>query len=372
MKALLRKILFKLYYLVYRIYIPVLFSSAQKRGQLKHLSAEELRVWKNAMLNMLHEYSRAAYNYRMHHIIKAFACSKFEIIRKTDAPDSRSPIVILCVKNDLARLKMLVRHYRAAGVEKFAILDNNSTDGTFEWMTEQPDIDVYRTTEKYQTAVKEGWINRLVSYYGLNRWYIPTDSDELAVWIGMEKHDVRELVAYAERNGFQRLKALTLDTYTDKELFSKSDDIRRDYRFVDSDSYFEKEVRAGTHTIRQFFGGPRNRLMGITVPLSKYPLSYFSDGTISVSAHFLYPHELNNDVPCCLGILHYKFIDKDLQEFRKRAASNSGFSSNGLHYKKMLDYLGDGEKVSFMYDGTVEFLDSSALKKIDFIREIVF
>ena len=324
------------------------------------------------MVEMLREYSRATYNYRMHHIIKAFALAKFDIIRKGEAPDSHNPIVVLCVKNDLKRLQMLVEHYKTVGVEKIAVLDNNSSDGTFEWIVEQQDIDVYRTTEKYKTAVKEGWINRLVSYYGFDRWYIPTDSDELVVWIGMEKHDVSELVSYAEKHGYKRLKALTLDTYTDKELFALSDDIRKDYRFVDSNTYFTQEVRAGTHTIQQFFGGPRYRLMDITVPLSKYPLVYFEKGTISVSAHFLFPHELNNEVPCLLGILHYKFIDKDFQEFKRRAASNSGFSSKGLHYKKMIDYIDKNESLSFIYDGTVEYKDSNDLSKVDYIEEIAF
>ena len=368
-----RKIMFKFYDLAYSTYIPSIFSFAWKFGELKHLSREDYIVWRRAMLDMLHEYSKAAYNYRSHQIIKAFALSKFEIIRQTPAPaDRRSPIVVLCVKNDLKRLRMLVSHYRALGVEKFAFLDNNSDDGTYEWMLEQDDIDVYRTVEKYQTAVKEGWINRLVSYYGFDRWYIPTDSDELMTWIGMEEHDIRDLTAYAEKHGFKRLKALTLDTYTDKELFSGSDDIRSEYRYIDTDSYFTKDIRAGTHTIRQFFGGPRYRLMDITVPLSKYPLCYFEKGTVSDSAHFLYPHDLNNNVPCCLGILHFKFIDKDLQEFRKRAAAGSGFSSGGLHYKKMVDYLDNNDASSFLYDGTAEFTDSGALKKISFIEEILF
>ncbi len=368
----IRKVLFLCYYLMYRIYIPILLNRAWKGGQLKHLSREDLLVWQDAMLKMLREYSRAAYNYRMHHIIKAFACSEFEIVRKTEAPERRSPIVVLCVKNDLKRIRMLVEHYRVLGVEKFAFMDNGSDDGTCEWLLEQPDVDLYRCFEHYRTAVKEGWINRLVSYYGLDRWYIVTDSDELVVYRGMEEHGIRELVSYAEKKGAVRLKALTLDTYPRDELFSSSDDIRSDYRFIDSDSYFEQDVRAGTHTIGQFFGGPRYRLMGITVPLSKYPLCYFEKGTVSISAHFLFPHELNNGVPCCLGILHYKFIDKDLLEFRKRAASDSGFSSNGLHYRKMIDFLENEKNVSFMYEGTVEFSDSGALKGIRCIEEIAF
>lgn len=81
---------------------------------------------------------------------------------------------------------MLAGRYRRLGVKGFAFLDNGSDDGTFEWLPEQEDTDLYRCFEKYRTAVEEGWINRTASYYGFDSRLILTDSDELVVYEGME------------------------------------------------------------------------------------------------------------------------------------------------------------------------------------------
>lgn len=372
MKKVMRKVFFKLYYYTSCVYIPVLFLYAWKFGQLRHLTFADCRTWYKAMLKMLGEYSKKSYNYRIHQVLHAFALSEFEIVRRTAPTAPDSPIVMLAVKNDLARLKMMVEHYRSVGVEKFAFLDNNSTDGTFEWMKEQKDIDVYRTTERYQTAVKEGWMNRLVSYYGFDRWYIITDSDELAVWIGMEDHKIQELTAYARKHGFTRYKGLTLDTYANEQAFAKTEDIRADYCYIDSDSYFETDKRVGETMLPVFTGGPRQRLMGSEIPLSKYPLTYFSRGTVCPNAHYFFPHNEGLSPCCYLGILHYKFIDRDLEEYKRRAQKDSGFSKGGLHYRKYVDFIEKNQSASFMYEGSVKFTDSSVLRKVQFIKECSF
>lgn len=372
MRKLKRAIFFRLYYAASCVYIPVMFFFAWRFGELRHLNGTDLRVWLKSMLKMLRSYSRAGYNFRMHEILHAFALDKFEKVRQRPFEDKGSPIVTLCVKNDIDRIKMLVSHYRAAGVERFAILDNDSTDGTFGWLKEQDDVDLYRTRVKYRTAVKEGWINRLVSYYGFDRWYVITDSDELMLWAGMEQHDIRELIKYGESHGIRRFKGLTLDMYPDRELFSGSDDIRSDYRYADSDSYYIRDSRAGGDTIRQYYGGPRYRMMEITVPLSKYPLCYFEKGTVSSSAHFFYPHITNEPDECFIGIMHFKFIDKDLKECQRRAQKDSGFSSNGLHYRKLMEYMQEKKDVSFMYEGTIDLSDTKNLSKVRYIRPIDF
>ena len=267
---------------------------------------------------------------------------------------------------------MLVEHYRNLGVEKFAFLDNGSEDGTFEWLLEQPDIDLYRCLERYETNVKEGWINRIISHYGFDRWYIVTDSDELMVYQGMEQMPLSELTKKLSRKGLKRVKGLTLDAYTDGNLFGESEDIRRDYRWIDRDSYREIEAVTGKERVKRFIGGPRYRVMHSNVLLSKFPLVYWERGTISDNPHFQYPHDLINTSPCYAGILHYKFMDKDLDEFNRRARRNSGFTEGGLHYKQYMDYYKNRKDTSFMYEGSIEFDSSKALEKIHLIKTVDF
>ena len=371
-KSAARRVFFSGYYICSKTVIPVLYQRSFKSGQLRYLSKEDFEVWKRSMLSMWKEYCSDGHGFRVSYVIYTFANARIEVVRKTAPCSQENPIVVLCVKNDLRRIQMLVEHYRSLGVEKFAFMDNGSEDGTFEWLLEQPDIDLYRCLERYQTKVKEGWINRIISHYGFDRWYIVTDSDELMVYQGMEQVSLSELTKKMSLKGIKRVKGLTLDTYTDGNMFGESEDIRRDYRWIDRDSYREIEAVIGKERFKSFIGGPRYRLMHATPSLSKIPLVYWEKGTISDSAHFQYPHDLINTSPCYAGILHYKFIDKDLDEFNRRARKKSGFAAGGLYYKKYMDYFRDRKDAGFMYEGSIEFDSSKALEKIHLIKTVDF
>lgn len=372
MKKMLRRVVFSLYYFFYGRYYSLRFDKSYKTGELSYLSKDDYLVWKSSMLSMMKEYCSAGYNKKVKEILQAFCNSKFDIIRRRLATAEHSPIVVLCVKDDLSRIQMLVHHYRSIGVQRFAILDNNSSDGTFEWLFEQQDIDLYRCASPYRTDIKEGWINRIISYYGFDRWYIITDSDELVVYEGMENHALDEVIMFAESNGIKRIKGLTLDTYSDAGLYRNSDNIRDDYCWIDSDSYFDEIQVAGKTQVVRYYGGPRYRVMGIHLPLEKHPLVYFEVGTVSDNAHYQYPHEVALSAPCHFGILHYKFIDKDLEEYRRRASSSSGYYARGEHYRQYLAAANGGEGLSFMYEGSVKYFDSSVLGSIPYVQPIPF
>ncbi len=365
-----RHILYGGYYILSVLWIPIIYFCSHTFGELRYLSGSDFQIWKRAMLSMLREYCRGAYNIRTRKIIYAFANSKIEVIRKREFSDTDGPIVVLCVKNDLQRIQMLVKHYRELGVKAFALLDNMSDDGTYEWLCEQPDIDLFRTAEPYQTMVKEAWINRLVSHYGFDRWYILTDSDELVCYIGMEEHPLPEVIRYAEQNGIKRFKALTLDMYTDGSLYAGSQDIKKDYCWMDTDSYYLKDLSLVGEKMEVYCGGPRWRVMGSDITLSKYPLVRFSEGTVSASAHYQFPfHEYRNTV-VTMAIFHFKFIDKDLEEYKRRANLTAGFTRGGVHYQHYMDLFDNNRDLSFFYEGSVRFEDSYSLKRIPIIQEI--
>ena len=355
-----------------RIWISILFLWSHTFGALRYLSNEDCRIWRRSMLAMLKEYYQAVFNIRIMPVVYTFALAKIEVIRKTYDCDINNPIVILCVKNDLRKIQMLVGHYRKLGIKRFAFLDNGSDDGTYEWLLEQSDIDIYRCYGKYGSFIKEGWINRIASHYGFDRWVIFTDSDELIVYEGMEMHPIEEVVRFGNKHGIKRFKALMMDAYSNGEMFGKTDGIKKEYCWIDSDSYVERNERVGKTDIVMFDGGPRHRLMRIDDYMSKHPLLYFEKGTISDNAHYQYPHEEIGKAPCNLGILHYKFIDTDLKEFEKRAMKGSGFYNEGEHYKAYLGYYKSNDKTSFMYEGSIEFKDSSSLMQIEYIKPITF
>ena len=370
-KNLMRHIWIILYFFLFvNIVVPIAFWRARRKGALSYLSQKDSAAWKKGMQHMLRVHCLRGESPGRREVANSFIHARIEIVRKSSLmlPEKDNPIVVLCVKNDLRRIEMLVAHYRELGIERFAFLDNGSTDGTLEWCLEQEDIDLYRCTEPYRTLVKEGWINRIVSCYGFNRWYILTDSDELLVYKGMEIHPITDLVRYAEKHHLWRVRGLTLDTYMDGKVFSKTEDIQRDFRWIDSDSYRAADLMDGRMRIPSMIGGPRWRLMGSDASQSKFPLVYFTPGVVSDTAHYQFPLDGINESTHQVGILHYKFLNVDQEEYRSRMEPKRGFRCDP--YRKYFDYLDSHVGASFMYEGSVEFTDSGVLDQVHGLEPI--
>lgn len=305
-------------------------------------------------------------------VIYSFLFSNIAVIKKTDIVSDNIPIVVLCVKNDLKKMKMLVSHYRKLGVEKFAVLDNGSGDGTFNWLKKQVDVDLFLSLERYECLAKEGWINRIVSYYGFNHWYVLADSDELAAYIGMERHSLKDVIRFALKRKIKKFKGIMIDMYPAGILFDSHDNIFKEYRWMDTDTYIEEEDIAGSCKIKWYRGGPRERLMGCHVGLSKYPLCFFEEGTVCAHPHFHYPFDLLESTECYIGILHFKFTEEDLEKYSKIARYGAGYAHNGYEYKKIMEHMQKYNNATFMYEKSVEFVDSYSLKNIRFIKEMDF
>ncbi len=377
MKKLLRNIAKKLvssaYFTYMEVHLPAIFDQAYRKGQLRYLSAEDFQLWKDAFMCLLREHRRSNYGLNQRQLLTAFPTAQIEVVRHRQSGDSHCPIVVLCVKNDRSRIEMLVKHYRKLGVERFAMIDNGSDDGTYEWLLEQKDIDVYRTTDPYSSCIKEAWINRIVSMYGFNRWYLLTDSDELVKYVGMETHPLSDVVSYAEDNGYDRLEALTLDMYSEQGLYApigENGTIEEEYCWMDTDSYEERPKQVGAETVQWLTGGPRKRKMNVSTSLMKFPLVFFKPGTLSANAHFPYPYKELNGVPCVLAIMHYKFLPEDLKEYRRRSAAGSGFAFGGGYYRHYIQNANQPE--TFMYKGSRKYVDSQSLVGIPYIQVIPF
>lgn len=383
MKRTLKKIAQKIFYAVYYPYalitIRLLYKKEHAAGNLKYLSDTDFAIWKKSMLAVLKEHCCSNFGFGTRLVYETFAKAEIEVIRKREYNNTHLPIVVLCVKNDLKRLQMLVSHYRNLGVERFAFIDNGSTDGTFEWMKAQDDIDVFRTVDQYNCLVKEGWLNRVISYYGFERWYILTDSDELFTYVGMEEHPLNELIEYAEKNGVKRFKGINIDMYADAALFSLDSsnlDIEKTYCWMDSDSYVEAPRKIGNSIITAITGGPRQRTMNVPCSIMKYPLVYFEKGTVSANAHYQFPYDLIEKSPLIIGILHYKFLDSDKKEFERRTKFDTGLSAGnaktGVYYQQYVKVATENTGMSFMYDGSVKYENSESLRKIPLLKAVQF
>lgn len=303
-------------------------------------------------------------------IVKSFFTSVIKPIKMRTQNNKEDLILICVVKNDLERLKMFYEHYRKIGVNHFVIVDNNSDDGTREWLLQQTDSDIYLATDKFQSKRKYGWINKILSIYGFNRWYLYADSDELLVFNDIENHRIQDLIKYANDKNEKRVTTVMLDMYSDKSLFRQKSqkNIIDEYIYFDTNTYSISRNYKGL----AIKGGPRKRVLkddeNWSGPLLiKHPLFYFEEGDVFESAHYIFPFE-KESFPVG-ALLHYKFIETDLERYKK-IARDENFSNGSMEYKQYIKSYENNNHLTFMYEGSEKYIDSSSLKNIPFIEKI--
>lgn len=119
-----------------------------------------------------------------------------------------------CIKNELDRLKWFMAYYRNLGVTRFFFIDNDSTDGSTEYLKKQSDVALFWTTEKYArgySGIK--WINHLIKQYAKNYWTLYTDVDEALVYPNSEQVSLQDFTKTLELKGYQALHAPMLDMF---------------------------------------------------------------------------------------------------------------------------------------------------------------
>lgn len=279
----------------------------------------------------------------------------------TLSADPLDPVLIVVVKDDLRRMKELFPHYQSIGIHQFIILDNMSSDGTRDFCARQANTRVYTVNDPYLTEKKEAWIERVITLCGVNRWYAIADSDEFLNYYGSEHQSVQELVRLAEANGIPAVKAILLDMYRDKPLFSESDlsqPLRKQFRYFDRDGYSSYYARHGIQ--RVLIGGPRMRVMHSHEHMSKYPLLKYDKHTYLMTAHILWRFTAKEDSPFWCVCQHYKFLQEDLQTYKSRIVQkNFGAGSRG--YRTIIDEFESHPERTFMYSGSTEYVDSASL-----------
>lgn len=297
---------------------------------------------------------------------------KIETRKETTFTNPQSPILICAVKNDLKRIQKSLEHHRKIGVENFIFIDNNSDDGTYEWLMEQ-DVNVLWTDAKYCSAARCAWLMQVFEKWGYDRWYLILDSDELFVYPDCETRKVNDLISYMEKNHKTRMLTFMLDMYAKynlSEIDELSDWSLEDYRYFDSDTYM---LSKNLHYYK-VTGGPRDRVLGaenkdgITMIQNKYPLVYLKRGEI-YRYHYVYPFYHNFDTECIGALLHYKFLPGDLKKYQK-IASDGNYANGSQFYKDSMKQIQENPELNFWYDGTVEYRTSKDLEKVNVIKKI--
>lgn len=353
------KIRSRVLYLIYYIFnvkkIEQLYDNEHKKGNLSYLSDDNYESWKKSMLECMKYHCLHGMTTTTKELWEYFP--KANIIQIKSCKDNNSKITVcFCVKNDLSNVKYSLNYYRKNGIEHFCILDNGSTDGTFEYLSKQKDVELFSCIESCTVTKKVVWMNRLVSYCGLNKWYFLIDSDEIITYEGIEEHNFNELISYSECRGIERIKGMMLDVYAKDSIFTNEN--RKNYRYFDSDSYEIKYRKVGRIDLPIIIGGPRYRIMGIKNAISKHPILYFKKGMIYSTDHYQFPYDECIDLPVMCCLLHYKFYRKFDKAFGIKDNNNDKFINQY------------NDEISFIYEKSKEYKSSYDLQSIELLDSI--
>ena len=129
------------------------------------------------------------------------------------------PLTFILVHNEILRLPFLLKYYRDMGVRKFIVLDNDSSDGSRDYLLSQDDVLLFETKNSYAESVCGViWTNHILDQVCDGRWCVVIDADELLVWPGCERESLPQLTARLEACGARAVVAIMIDFYADRPL----------------------------------------------------------------------------------------------------------------------------------------------------------
>lgn len=322
--------------------------------------------------NYLLQVSAAAKSRRDHR--NAIKHHVFENVRKLRPTKKDDIVCIMVARNETLRLPDALRHHRELGVNRFAIIDNLSDDGTREYLLEQPDVDIIATANSYAEARSAVyWFERLSIEYDKGNWFLLVDPDELFIYDGMRHHDLHDLGRLLEKRKAFAMPAPLIDLYSDSDILEV--EYEAGQKMVDCCRYFDctgylKGV--GSKGERWMRGGPRTRLLSTPEEpfkhaLMKYPFYRMDRRLQRISIHQISPQPRPN-VPVG-ALLHFKYLS-DFASRVHKAIEYGQHYQGGIEYKKYAEGLENHKFKSMMYRGSKKFWGPHSLIEYELMSKI--
>lgn len=232
-------------------------------------------------------------------------------------------------RNEGVRLPWFLKYYRDMGVNHFFFVDNDSTDGSLDYLAKQPDVSVWSTQSSYKRArFGVDWLNWLAMKHANNHWALTVDPDELFLYPFCDTRPLRALTDWLDASSIKSFSAMLLDMYPkgriDAQPYHAGQNPLEIASWFDSGNYTIKKNKTFGNLWIQ--GGPRARMFFKDQPelapaLNKIPLVKWGRQTAYVSStHNLLPRGLNQVYDEWGGekasgiLLHTKFLDTFTQK----------------------------------------------------------
>ncbi len=272
---------------------------------------------------------------------------------RTDQITPSDILLFSTQRNEAIRLPYFLRYYREMGVNHFFFVDNDSTDGSRDYLAQQPDVSVWTTRASYKRArFGMDWMNWLLLKHAHGHWALTVDPDELFLYPFCDTRPLRALTDWLDASSIKSFSAMLLDMYPkgriDRHSYQPGQDPLDIVNWFDAGNYtIRKNPHFGNLWIQ---GGPRARMFFADKPelapaLNKVPLVKWDRKYAYVSStHNLLPRGLNQVYDEWGGekasgiLMHTKF----LSTFNHKAAEEL---ERGEHYGASREYIAYAEGV---------------------------
>jgi hypothetical protein len=293
----------------------------------------------------------------------------------------RDIVCIAVMRDEMLRLPDFFRHYRALGVDRFAIVDDHSSDGTLEFVLEQPDTTVYRTRESYEAGRYGAWWASWVAMReGLDHWCVIADADEHLVYDRCEAYPLAKLAALLTAAKRGSLSCLMVDMYGDGPVSTTVPQASQPLLAVagqfDGSGYSlcKEGPRLGLRGPRHH-GGPRTRKFStpeepFRPALAKTPFVRWTARTVLWTSHQAFPWQLNFGPPSgCL--LHFKFL-ADFAERAFAAAASGRHWRGSIEYRRYAETCREQPQFGLSFEGSARYMNSRCLVQRGLMPEIAW
>ncbi|MFD1331702.1 glycosyltransferase family 2 protein [Methylopila musalis] len=273
-------------------------------------------------------------------------------------PDPPPDVVVFCqLRNERVVLPAFLRHYRGLGVTRFVMVDNGSTDGSFEHLLAQPDVELHRTFAPFRRAeAGNAWINPLIARPAYaNTLCLRVDADEHLVYPQYETRPVADLWRHMQAEGADVLAGFMLDMYPETSDQLQADD------FVAVSICYDRPPEPTPVVFCPYLsyrGGPRGRLLDAPDDHLTKCSGLRGGGVVEHvrASHRASPARVSS---VGMALLHYKFRP-DFFERASRIADERQYASASQSYAQY-GRLDTPDSRSLRSEATRRFTGSAGL-----------
>lgn len=194
------------------------------------------------------------------------------VVDRTSQIAPQDLIVVSTIRNEKIRLPYFLQYYRDMGISHFLIIDNDSTDGSAEYLAEQPDVSLWQTKSSYKRArFGMDWVTWLQMRYCHGHWVLTVDPDELFLYPFCDTRPLRALTDWLDASSIRSFSAMLLDMYPkgriDAQPYEEGQNPLEITCWFDSGNYtIRKNKKFGNLWIQ---GGPRAVCFFATIPTTR-------------------------------------------------------------------------------------------------------